>query len=188
MKTNRNTILLIFVILVVMIGAVFVLRPKPDNQHLTQVFNNPAHQTQAQVYFSKSKGSEIVTEPVVRPMPSPKPKTSRAALHYALSELLEGPSPEEQDQGYFSEIPPGTKLLSVKESPARIDIDLSQEFASGGGSNSMSQRLQEVVKTVASVPQKKPVYLKLEGKQLEVLGGEGVMVQEPITNDPSVTQ
>jgi spore germination protein GerM len=187
MKTNKNVAILIFFILLMTIGAVFILKPKSDVP-IRFDFNQAAMPDKVLVYFSKSKGSEIVIEPVSRKLPDPKPTTGKALLGYTVTQLLAGPTEDEQDQGYFSEIPAGTKLLSVKESNKAITIDLSGEYGSGGGSNSMIQRLQELTKTVVSVPQKKPVYINVDGKPLEVLGGEGVMVHEPITEDPGVTR
>jgi spore germination protein GerM len=186
MKTNKNTLIVIFCILMLTIGAVFVLAPRRLDPVRPVITDTTQHRG-ILVYFSKNKGSEIVTEPVKRQLPKPKPDSPKELMSYAITELLEGPTEEEQELGYFSEIPQGTKLLSVKEYKDKLDIDLSKDFESGGGSSSMVQRVHEIAKTVASVPQKKPVYLKVEGKQLDVLGGEGVMVHEPITDDPSVT-
>lgn len=188
MPLNKNLVI-IFVLLLLMIGAVWFLQPKPDPVSV-KPFLDPqtVSQQSVMVYFSKSKGSEMVTEPVSRKLPEPKPETSKEMIRYAMAELLKGPTEKEQDLGFYSEIPGDTRLLSVKETNSRIDIDVSGEFASGGGSSSMVQRLQQIIKTVVSVRQKKPVYLKVDGKSLEVLGGEGVMVHEPITDDPSVAQ
>lgn len=187
MKTNQNIMIAAFLAILLMIGAVVILNPKQNRSGLLP-WDNPAHQGKVLIYFNKSKGSDIVTEPVTRKLPEPKPQTSQELVDYAMSELLKGPTDKEQDAGYFSEIPPGTKLISVNEEPKKITIDLSAEFTSGGGSNSMVQRLQEITKTVVSLPQKKPVYLTVKGKSLDVLGGEGIMVHEPITADPSLAQ
>lgn len=187
MRNNRWVPVLIFVVLLITIGAVFVLGPQSGNKvKLNLVETMPSRQVL--VYFNKSKGSEIVSEPVKRDFPDPVPRTGREKLAYAMTQLLEGPTEAEKDMGYFTEIPEGTRLLSVEEEADRIEINLSKEFASGGGSSSMVQRLAQVTKTAVSVRQQKPVYLKVEGQQLDVLGGEGVMVHQPISKDPSVAQ
>jgi spore germination protein GerM len=141
------------------------------------------------VYFVKSKGSEMVSESVNRRVPEPPPKTDAQRLRVTMEALLKGPTPHEADAGYFSEIPHDTRLLGVRETAkGNLILDLSGDFSDGGGSNSMLQRLHQVTRTVATVPQKRAVYLYVNGKLVDTLGGEGVMVQEPITQDPSVTQ
>ncbi len=186
MKTNKVTLIAIFFILVITIIAVFILRPKTGPMNI--VFNDIAHQNKVLVYFSKTQGNDVVTEPVVRDVPKPRPTSSQGVIEYAVSELFKGPTAKELKEGYYTEVPKGTHILYVEETPDKVVVNISQEFTTGGGSNSMIHRLQEVVKTIASVPQKKPVYLDVNGKQLETLGGEGVMVDEPVTKDPSVTQ
>lgn len=133
------------------------------------------------VFFSKSNGSETVTEGVVRPIPEEnRSEISQNPLQYTITQLLIGPSEQESTQGFFSEIPKGTRLLSVANRDNTIRINLSQQFSSGGGSNSMQQRLAELTQTVLAVEKVKPVYVDIEGQELQVLGGEGVMVNEPI--------
>ena len=63
-------------------------------------------------------------------------------------------------------------------------MNLSKEFASGGGSNSIKQRMDQVTKTVLAVEKSKPVFIDVEGKKLEILGGEGLEIPSPLTNEP----
>ncbi|MBX2860858.1 MAG: GerMN domain-containing protein [Vampirovibrio sp.] len=141
----------------------------------------PSPQYQAKdevvIYFSKAAGSQIQTEPVVRPVPQASQKN---LLDFALFKLLEGPTDEESVHGFFSEIPKGTRLLAVQDLQDQIRVNLSKQFVSGGGSNSIQQRLAELTQTILSVEPKRPVYLDVEGKELKVLGGEGLIVEEPI--------
>ena len=44
----------------------------------------------------------------------------------------------------------------------------------------MRQRLSELTGTIRSVERNIPVYVDIEGEQLEILGGEGVIVKEPV--------
>jgi len=102
--------------------------------------------------------------------------------------LLKGPTPEEQAKGYFSEIPSKTQLRSITGNAKSYTVDLSTDFAEGGGSNSMTQRVKQLAKTMASVPVKQSIFITVNGQSLTVLGGEGLSVTEPITQDPSVAQ
>jgi len=111
-------------------------------------------------------------------------KTS--CFEFAIRELLNAPSQFEQSKGLISEIPPGTKLLSVRESSTGIMIDLSSEFEGGGGAESTYLRIIQLIKT-ANANTSLPTYLYINGKQADVIGGEGVMIKQPL-NDKSLSE
>jgi spore germination protein GerM len=141
------------------------------------------------LFFTKNNGSNSVTEGLIRQIPEAEKSTAKAApLAYTVQKLLNGPTEEEITQGFFSEIPKGTQLISVSEKGNGLRLNLNQTFTSGGGSNSMENRLAELTQTVLSVERKKPVYVDVEGQELQVLGGEGVMVQEPINQNTTQPQ
>ncbi len=78
-------------------------------------------------------------------------------------------------------IPPQTTLLSLNQTPEGIKIDLSKEFTEGGGSSAMISRLGQIIYTATSTDPSQPVWLSVQGEPLTVLGGEGLMVDQPIT-------
>lgn len=80
-----------------------------------------------------------------------------------------------------STIPVGTKLLSAKVQADGIHVDLSKEFTQGFGATSMIGRLGQVVYTATAQNPDAPVWISVEGKQLEVLGDVGVEIRQPIT-------
>ncbi len=80
-----------------------------------------------------------------------------------------------------STIPAGTKLLSSKLKDDGLHVDLSREFTEGGGSTSMQSRLAQILYTATSRAPDMPVWIAVEGKQLETLGGEGVEIKQPLT-------
>lgn len=139
------------------------------------------------VYFSKDAGTSVKTVAVYRQPASKISQDPAELLEFSIQELLQGPTANESDKGLYSEIPPGTKLLGINQTSQGLYINLSDTFSSGGGSNSMEQRLEEVLKTVVTLKLPKPVYLQVNGKLLKVLGGEGVMVNEPLSEDERVT-
>ncbi len=60
-------------------------------------------------------------------------------------------------------------------------VDLSKEYASGGGSLSMMMRLAEVVFTLTQFPTVEGVNFKLDGEAIDVLGGEGLILDHPMS-------
>lgn len=78
-------------------------------------------------------------------------------------------------------IPLGTKLLSIKQENNSVYLNLSSEFTSGGGSASMQGRLGQVLYTATSLNKNASVYIQVDGKPLNILGGEGVELQQPMT-------
>ena len=102
-------------------------------------------------------------------------------LAFAINELLKGPNIVEKSMGAYSEIPKETKLLSIKQSGNKVIIDFSEDFQYGGGTDSIYSRMMQLIKTAINNTDKKKIYLYLEGKQLNFIGGEGIMVSQPLT-------
>ena len=106
--------------------------------------------------------------------------TLGARLEAALRALLAGPSPAERRQGMTSEIPAGTMLRGVRVDGTTLTVDLSADFARGGGSTSMLARLSQVVYTATQFPQIPQVRLLLDGQRVQALGGEGLLIEDPL--------
>lgn len=99
-------------------------------------------------------------------------------LRTALETLLSQPP---AGANYTTAIPAGTKLLSLDTKESGIHINLSQEFVAGGGSASMSSRLAQIIYTASSSSDREPIWISVEGKALENLGEEGIVVSQPMT-------
>jgi peptidoglycan hydrolase-like protein with peptidoglycan-binding domain len=130
----------------------------------------PAAPTRLDVHFTR--GEQLVA--VHRPGTS-------TPLASALGALVAGPTQAERAQGFSTEIPAGTKLRGVTLRGGVASVDLTRAFESGGGSASMFARLSELVYTATGVPGVKSVRLLLDGKRVVAIGGEGVMVDRPLT-------
>jgi len=95
--------------------------------------------------------------------------------------LLAGPTDAETEAGMFSSIPEGTTFLGLAINDGVATVDLSKEYSSGGGSLSMMMRLAEVVFTLTQFPTVDGVEFKLDGEPIDVLGGEGIIIDHPMT-------
>jgi spore germination protein GerM len=106
-------------------------------------------------------------------------QSEKSCFEYAMKELVNGPTKWEKSAGFSSEIPQGTKVLSIRESAGSIMIDLSPNFESGGGAESTYTRIKQIIKT-ANANTSVPTYLYINGKQANVIGGEGIMIKQPL--------
>jgi spore germination protein GerM len=100
-------------------------------------------------------------------------------LEGAFDSLLAGPT----DPAVATTIPQGTKLRKLSVQPDGVHVDLSKEFTEGGGSASMTGRVAQVIYTASSLDPAAKVWIAVDGKPLEVLGGEGLMLDQPITRE-----
>jgi len=107
-------------------------------------------------------------------------ETEDSCFEFALKSLFAGPTDWEKSKGLSSEIPSGTKILSVRESANNILIDVSGTFESGGGAESIYIRVKQLIKTTKANTNL-PVYLYINGKQADVIGGEGIMIKQPLS-------
>lgn len=131
------------------------------------------------VYFlalDKERGS--VFKKVERTLPQGDNK-----LNYAITELLKGPTYSEKAKGTYNEIPKGTRLISIKQKGSTVIIDLTSEFQYGGGTDSIYSRMRQLIKTALLNAPNKNIYLYLDGKQADVIGGEGIMVSQPLSEN-----
>lgn len=169
MELNRKHILLILTVIALIIVMLVMLTKRGSNEFSLK--------NSVPVYFLKTYGENDYKLIAVRR----KIYKDEANLKVAIIELLKGPNVNEQNLGYYSEIPPKTQLIEIKNTPERVTINLSQEFGYGGGSSAMTMRLKQLAHTALSSVDKKPVYLELDGEQANVIGGEGVMVPQPLS-------
>ena len=119
--------------------------------------------------------------------PPPQPMLERSVLTKAFNYLLSHPQLDQLS----STIPQGTRLLNLQVKPDGIHLNLSQEFTQGGGTASMTYRVAQVLYTATSLDPEAKVYLAVEGKLLNEnnpLGGEGLMLQQPMTRQQFVKE
>jgi spore germination protein GerM len=150
-------------------------QPKPQEETSQDV-----PKSYVNVYFiGQNANKEEVYKVVKREYDSEKGETK---LKYSIENLLKGPTALEQAKGVYSEIPQGTRLLSLEETPNKIIINLSGDFEQGGGTDGLYKRLYQLIKT-ANKNTVLDVYLYINGKQADVIGGEGIMLNQPLNSN-----
>ncbi len=140
----------------------------------------PIAQKQEQVAICWLNPTENRIELVYKTLSFPTTVTVDKILESAFSQLLAGPS---KSADYTTTIPEGTKLLALAATEEGVKVDLSQEFVAGGGSASMTSRLAQIVYTATSLDSDSKVWISVEGEPLEILGGEGITVSQPMTRN-----
>ncbi len=102
-------------------------------------------------------------------------------LKFSVYALINGPKPEEKQQGVYSEIPHSAQVINISEQNDRVIVNLNSSFVNGGGADSLYKRLYQLIKTV-KLNSDLPVYLYIDGQKADVLGGEGIMINQPLSN------
>jgi len=145
--------------------------------------NEDVPKSYVNVYFiGQNESKEEVYKVVKREYKS----DAGTKLKVSIQNLLRGPSAKESASGIYSEIPQGTKLVSLEEKPDKIVINLSGNFEQGGGTDGLYKRLYQLIKT-SNKNTSLDVYLYINGKQADVIGGEGIMLNQPL-NEKSLEE
>jgi spore germination protein GerM len=156
--------------------------PTPDNssqtikQPIKQSTTQQGNQQTASIYWLRSKENRLNLVPQPFKVTATQPNQ---VLEAAFKNLLAGPN-EGTDS---TTIPQGTQLLGLKVENNDIHVNLSENFTIGGGSTSMMGRVGQVVYTATSLNPQAKVYIEVNGKRLDVLGGEGVELLQPLTRE-----
>lgn len=144
----------------------------PSPSPTTSTTKASTEQTQVSVYFVRGEKIGVAHRSI--------PKTTAVGAA-AMRALLEGPNSREREAGLISAIPQGTAFLGLNIKDKVATVDLSQEFASGGGTLSMTLRLAQVVYTLTQFPSVDRVQFRLDGQPVEAIGGEGLVVYPPVS-------
>jgi germination protein M len=106
------------------------------------------------------------------------PKTTGVA-RAAMGALLDSASIRDSYQQLSTAIPPTTKLLDLSIKDGVATVDLSRDFASGGGSASSFLRLGQVVYTLTQFSTIRSVLFQVEGQTVTTFGPEGIVLEGP---------
>ncbi len=135
----------------------------------------PATEQKIEVYWLNDVDGKIELVPTSLKLDNTNNQSE--VLETAFNSLLTGPT----DNAVTTTIPKNTKLRNISVKSDGIHVDLSQDFTSGGGSTSMTGRLAQILYTATSLDPIAKVWINVEGKPLETLGGEGIVIDQPMT-------
>lgn len=150
--------------------------PTPPTAQSPKPAQPPVEET-VQVYWLNNADNKL--EVVPNAMTLKNTDQSSEILEAALKQLLAGPV----NPAFTTTIPEGTKLRNVSIKPDGVHVDLSEEFTNGGGSASMTGRVAQVLYTASTLDPATKVWIQVEGKPLDVLGGEGIELEQPLTRE-----
>lgn len=145
----------------------------PSTEEPSQV--PAAAATTAQVYLIEVAGDRFEL------VPSEVQLETDASPEQVLTTAFERLLSKDVESDAFSEIPDSTDLLNLRIADDGVHVNLSSDFQFGGGSASMTGRLAQVIYTASTLEPTAPVWISLDGEPLELLGGEGLIVDQPMT-------
>ena len=102
-------------------------------------------------------------------------------IRFAITSLIGGPKPEEKQKGVYTEIPLGSEVVNITELADKVIVNLNSTYVNGGGADSLYKRLYQLIKTV-KLNTDLPVYLYIDGQRADVVGGEGIMISQPLSD------
>lgn len=135
------------------------------------------------LFFTRSDGTAITLAEVRR---SVHRGDATQLLQSALGELLKGPTAEEKGRGLTTSIPSGTRLLGVEIRGGVARVNFSREVEQGGGSASMLGRFWQIVYASTQFKEAPRAQILIEGQVQEAMGGEGVIIGQPVLRPSAV--
>ena len=170
---------------------VFMLKPeiKPDDVQVSErsvaeevMGNENTEKKEDQyvnIYFiGKNENNEEVYKAVKRVY---NKEIDGSQIRFAVNELIKGPKQEERAKGVYTEIPSDSEVINISELSDKVIVNLNSAYVTGGGTDSLYKRLYQLIKTV-KLNSKLPVYLFIDGQRADVVGGEGIMLSQPLSN------
>ena len=146
---------------------------KPNHSQSPAPIKAPTEKS-VQIYWLKTVDNkiELAAAPIALNEAQPN-----IILKAAFEKMLQGST----DPTLTSTIPANTKLQELKIQPDGIHVDLSSEFTTGGGSTAMMGRVAQVIYTATTLDPKASVWISINDEPLNVLGGEGLVLDQPMT-------
>lgn len=156
---------LLYLFITIVVAAIFFI-----------VFTTPWQpKDTVKIYFFKNGGMVTVER---------KAKPAVSLEETAIKQLLKGPSIIEKSKGYFTEIPKNTRFRSIKREGNIVKVDFTKELELyGGGTATVKGLLSQIVYTLTDLEGIEKVHILVNGKEEIALGGEGYIIDKPLSRD-----
>ena len=142
----------------------------------TTTTTHPAYAEPVVVYVLDDSGSNGFRQgPFLYPI-AVSPLGGADEIEAALTTLLD-------ISGFDTAVPEGSTLHSVSLDGSTAVVELSEEFASGGGSFSVIARLAQLTFTLTALDGVDAVLLVEDGDPVEVFSSEGLVLDGPMVRD-----
>jgi germination protein M len=158
-------------------STVAVENSKKDTEKQTKE-KKALNQRTSKIYFSRINSSDKLMLVSVDRNVSYKD----TPLTETISSLLKGPSENEKTKEVITNIPHNSKLISVsiKDNTAYVNFSKDFEYNTYGKDATVIQ-IKQIVYTATEFPNIKSVQILIDGKVIKYLGGEGVMINKPLS-------
>ena len=124
------------------------------------------------IYLLAPEGSEEQLRTVQR--------ETDGAPETLLAELISGPNPEEQEQGYGTAIPTTLELESVRLDDGVVQVDISDDLLELSGGD-LTDAVAQIVFTASEIPGAQSVLIRVDGAIQEWPDGSGTQHRGPLT-------
>jgi germination protein M len=98
----------------------------------------------------------------------------------ALKELAKGPTTPEEKKGLITALPRSLKIRKVDVKNGIADIDLSRDFEEDANGDIATGRVNQIFYTATQFAGVRGIVLRVNGKQIKTLGGEGLILSWPM--------
>jgi len=131
---------------------------------------------EVKVYFVKlnEKSEKMYLAPVARTV------RGGPLLENAMKELIRGPTSAEKRKGHLTAVPAGLRVNSVKIRNQSAEIDFNGAIEQGATGSILIHRIDQIVYTATQFPNVKSVVIKINGKQRQTLGTDGLSIGGPL--------
>lgn len=142
----------------------------------TTTTTNSVYPGQVVVYVLDDSGSNGSRQPPFLYPISVPPLTGSSLMGATLETLV-------AISGFDTAIPAGTAVESVTQNGSTVAVDLSAEFAGGGGSASMFARLAQLTYTLTRLDGVDGVLLVEDGDPVTTFSSEGIVLDGPMVRE-----
>ncbi len=164
---QNKSLLLAALVIIVAVGAFFAFR-SPSTAP-TGPDDSGTETMTVQAYFVPTSQGDDVDCSAVEPVERTVPETQSVAQS-ALAELLEGPTPSEQNKGLATSVPEGTELLSITVADGVARANFNENLDQNVGGSCMVQSIRsQITQTLTQFPTVDEVVISRNGQTEGIL-------------------